>query len=51
MHYVPPYYKYVKHDDKLKNIVLTCNEEAPKSYATLTATSISPVGVTLDTSC
>ena len=56
---VNPYYKYVNHDDKLKINVLTSNGEAPKSYAALTAVSISLAsmggvwdsGMSLDISC
>ena len=57
--FLDPYYKYVNRDDKLKSNVFTSNGEAPKSYPTLTTTSISSASMTeiweswvsLDTTC
>ena len=51
--------RYVNNDDKLKSKVLIANGEAPKSYATLIAASMSSTstaelceyGVSWDTSC
>ena len=57
--FLDSYYNYVNRDEKLKSNVFTSNREAPKSYATLTTTSISSASMTeicesrvsLDTTC